>query len=122
MIEPSGARSSAERLLSAVQRLRAGTRAYLRAPHRPYSIKVLRLCLENAISHLSRSHDLPQSLEHERTILFVSCETVCRVIDSAEPDAILPTTTTRIRDLGGSLEVYEKLLRRHTRPCADSRR
>lgn len=117
-IESDSAR--AEQLLRTVQRFHACTRAYLRAPHQLYSIKVLRICLARVTSHFSEHYGLPQNLERQRIELLMTCETLRRAIDAAGERATLPATTTKVRALSGALDAYEKLLRRHARSCSIS--
>jgi hypothetical protein len=120
MIDDSSGPSRAEQLLKIVQRFKACTRAYLRAPHQSYSVKVLRLCLERITSHLSEHYGLPQAIEKQRITLLMNCITVRREIDVAGAESTLSTTATKVRALGGEIDTYEKLLKRYARPCSIS--
>jgi hypothetical protein len=120
MIDDGSGPSRAEQLLRVVQRFKACTRAYLRAPHQSYSVKVLRLCLERITSHLSEHYGLPQAIERQRIILLMDCVTLRTEIDTAGAEPILPATTTKVRALGREIDAYEKLLERYARPCSIS--
>ena len=120
MIDDGSGRSRAEQLLGVVQRFKACTRAYSRAPHKSYSVKVLRLCLEHITSHLSEHYSLPQAIERQRIILLMNCVTLRREIDAAGAESIPPVTPTRMTALGEEIDTYEKLLERYARPCSIS--